>query len=363
VKRGAGMSRAHWALLLVALSLCALSVCVLQGTTGSAPPGVERAQLRWFGVGALVALVASQVEYHTLKRLTPAFYVANLGALALVLLIGKRVNGSQRWLDFGGFTVQPSELAKVGLVLALASWIEATPRPRGYTFTDLVPIAVLLGLPMFLVFQEPDLGHTLMLFFIGASMMSAERLRRKTAVGGMILGLVGMPLAWLFVLKRYQKERILTLIDGQVDHLGAGWHSRQSEVAVGSGGLLGKGHGLGSQVAGGFLPENHTDFVFAKLAEEWGLLGAALTLALYLALILSILYTAYTARDRFGSLLCLGVAAMVFWHVVMNVGMVLNMLPVKGVTLPLMSYGGSSVVTTCLGLGLVLNVHAQRHVF
>ncbi len=357
------MSRAHWTLLVVALSLCALSVYVLHGATGSAPEAVERSQLRWFGVGALVALVASQVEYHALKRLTPAFYVATLGALSLVLLIGKRVNGSQRWLDFGSFTVQPSEPAKLALILALASWIEAAPRPRGYSFGDLVPIAALLGLPMFLVFQEPDLGHTLMLLFIGASMMSYERLRRKTAVGGLILGLVGAPLAWLFLLKRYQKERILTLIDGQVDRLGAGWHARQAEVAVGSGGLLGKGHALGSQVAGGFLPENHTDFVFAKLAEEWGFLGASLTLALYLALILSILYTAYTARDHFGSLVCLGVGAMLFWHVVMNVGMVLNLLPVTGVTLPLMSYGGSSVVTTCLALGLVLNVHAQRHVF
>ena len=357
------MSRAHWTLIVMVCALCALSVYVLNGTTGSAPDRVEWLQLRWFGVGALVALVASQVEYHTLKRLTPAFYLSTLGALAVVLVIGKRVNGSQRWLDFGTFTVQPSEPAKVSLILALAWWVEANPRPRGYTFTDLIPIALLLGLPMFLVFQEPDLGHTLMLLFIGLSMMSYERLRRKTTVGGLILGLIGAPLAWLFVLKRYQKERILTLIDGQVDRLGAGWHARQAEVAVGSGGLTGKGHGLGSQVAGGFLPENHTDFVFAKLSEEWGFVGASLTLCLYLALILSTLYTAYTARDRFGALVCLGVGAMLFWHVVMNVGMVLNLLPVTGVTLPLMSYGGSSVVTTCLALGLVLNVHAQRHVF
>jgi rod shape determining protein RodA len=188
-------------------------------------------------------------------------------------------------------------------------------------------------------------------------------MRRKTVVGGLIMALIGAPIAWLFVLKSYQKERILTLIDGRADHLGAGWQSRQAEVAVGSGGLLGKGHGLGSQVAGGFLPENHTDFVFAKLCEEQGLLGGGLVLGLYLALILSILYTAMTARDRFGALICLGVAALIFWHVSMNIGMVLGLLPVTGVTLPLMSYGGSSVVTTILALGLVFNVHSKRHVF
>jgi rod shape determining protein RodA len=341
----------------------AVSVWNLHATTGLGAEGVARAQLVWLGIGGLLALMVSVIEYHTLRRLAPALYAMSLIALALVLFIGKRVNGSQRWLDFGAFTVQPSEPAKVALIVALAAWLAAQPRPRGYALPDLIPVAVIMGAPMFLIFREPDLGHTLMMFFIGATMMSYERMRRKTVVGGLIAAIIGAPIAWTFALKSYQKERILTLIDGRADHLGAGWQSRQAEVAVGSGGLLGKGHGLGSQVAGGFLPENHTDFVFAKLCEEQGLLGGAFVLVLYLALILSILYTAMTARDRFGALICLGVAALLFWHVFMNIGMVLGLLPVTGVTLPLMSYGGSSVVTTILALGLVFNVHSKRHVF
>ena len=357
------MSRLHWVLLLSSSLLCAVSVWNLDATTGLGAIGVSRAQSVWLGVGLLIALMISSIEYHTLKRLAPSLYIGTLVSLALVLVIGKTVNGSRRWLDFGAFTVQPSEPAKVALILALAAWLAQHPRPRGYTITDLIPIALIMGIPMALIFKEPDLGHTLMIGFIGASMMSYERMRRKTVVGGLILGVISAPFVWLFVLKEYQKERILTLIDGNVDQLGAGWQSRQAEIAVGSGGLFGRGHGLGSQVAGGFLPENHTDFVFAKLCEEQGLLGGALVLLLYCILIMSILYTAYTARDRFGSLICLGVAAFLFWHVMMNVGMVLNILPVTGVTLPFMSYGGSSVVTSCIALGLVFNVHARRHVF
>ena len=172
-----------------------------------------------------------------------------------------------------------------------------------------------------------------------------------------------MPIAWKFLLKPYQKGRILTLIDGKVDRLGAGWHSYQAEVAVGSGGVLGKGHLQGTQVVGGFLPENHTDFVFAKWAEEYGFLGSSFVLFLYFALIACILYSAYTARDRFGTHVALGVGALLFWHVIMNVGMVINLLPVTGVTLPLMSYGGSSVLTVMIAFGLVLNIHARRHMF
>ena len=360
---GAGMSRTHWVLLSSALALSALSVWNLDATTGLGAQGVARSQLIWLLIGGVGALIASRIEDHSLRRLSAAIYLMSLASLTLVLLIGKRVNGSQRWLDFGAFTIQPSEPAKLALILALSAWLAHQPRPKGYSFTDLLPVGVIMGLPMFLVFREPDLGHTLMLAFIGATMMSYERMKRKTVVGGVIFGLVTAPLGWLFVLKPYQKERILTLIDGRADQLGAGWQSRQAEVAIGHGGLFGKGHGLGSQVAGGFLPENHTDFVFAKLCEEQGLVGGALVLGLYLVIILATLYTSMTSRDRFGALICLGVAALLFWHVLMNVGMVLGLLPVTGVTLPLMSYGGSSVVTTCLALGFVFNVHARRHVF
>jgi rod shape determining protein RodA len=172
-----------------------------------------------------------------------------------------------------------------------------------------------------------------------------------------------VPVAWGFVLRDYQKDRILTLLDGKSDRLGSGWHATQARVAVGSGELFGKGHGQGTQVAGGFLPENHTDFVFANFAEEHGFLGAAVVVVLYLALVLAMLRVATMARDKFGTHVAIGVAALVFWQVVMNMGMVLNILPVTGVTLPLLSYGGTSVVTVMCGVGLVLNVSMRRMVF
>ena len=170
-------------------------------------------------------------------------------------------------------------------------------------------------------------------------------------------------MVWSFVLRDYQKDRILTLIDGRVDPLGAGWHALQAKIAVGSGGFVGKGHGNGTQVAGGFLPENHTDFVFAHWAEEHGLLGASCVLFLYLVLILLCLRCSARAKDRFGSAAAVGVAGLFFFHAVMNIGMVLNVLPVTGVTLPLMSYGGTSAVTILVATGLVLNIDLRRTVF
>jgi rod shape determining protein RodA len=224
-------------------------------------------------------------------------------------------------------------------------------------------VGLLLGLPMFLVLQEPDLGHTLMLLFIGGTMLAFEKFERRALVTAVLVFLVAAPFLWKFVLRDYQKDRILTLVDSDADALGAGWHARQARVAVGSGGLLGKGHGDGTQVAGGFLPENHTDFVFANLAEEQGFLGAAVVLGLYLLLVMCALRSAAMARDKFGGHVAVGVAALVFWGVLMNMGMVLNMLPVTGVTLPLMSYGGTSVLTVMSAIGLLLNINLRRTVF
>lgn len=289
-------------------------------------------------------------------------YLSVNGLLAAVLIFGKVVNGSRRWIDLGAFNFQPSELAKLGLIISLAAWFQRYPKPL-YVFSDLCILGMMIGLPMTLVFLEPDLGHTLMLMLIAFSMFAIERFHKKSILGIIGSVTIASPLIWTYVLKRYQRERILTLIDGKVDALGAGWHSHQAEVAVGAGGLIGRGHGFGTQVSGGFLPENHTDFVFAKLSEEHGLFGASLALILYMCLIFSILYTASTAKDRFGRHVALGVAALFFWHIIMNIGMVLNLLPVTGVTLPFLSYGGTSLVTVFVAIGLVVANHGQREVY
>ncbi|MCA9537469.1 MAG: rod shape-determining protein RodA [Myxococcales bacterium] len=358
--RSISAGRIDWTLIGLVVALGGISVFNLQSTSTATGSEVYLRHLYFLLLGLGVMAAVAAINYRNLQRFAPVFYGVVVLLLAMVLVVGKEVNGSRRWLDLGVVGFQPSELAKLAIILTLASWFQRVPRPAGYTLRDLVPMGLLLGIPMFLVLQEPDLGHTLMLMFIGGSMLAYERFERRALLTVVIFAVFFAPVMWKFVLRDYQKDRILTLLDGQADSLGAGWHARQARVAVGSGGLIGKGHRDGTQVAGGFLPENHTDFVFAHLAEEHGFAGAGLVLLLYLLLILSALRSAVRARDKFGGHVAVGVAAMFFWHVLMNIGMVLNLLPVTGVTLPLLSYGGTSALTVMAAIGLLLNIKLRR---
>ncbi len=355
------MGRLPWHLIFLVYLLAGISLFNLHST--SSGTDVYLRHFYWILIGSGVMAAAAIIDYRNLQRFVPIFYCLVIVLLILVLVLGREINGSKRWLNLGFVGFQPSELAKIAVILSLASWFQRNARPGGYTLRDLFPVALLIGLPMFLILQEPDLGHTLMILFIGGSMLAYERFERRALVTVVALSLVVAPLGWVFVLRDYQKDRILTLVDGKADSLGAGWHARQARVAVGSGGLLGKGHGDGTQVAGGFLPENHTDFVFAHLAEEQGFLGGLLVLGIYLFIILAALRSATLARDRFGGHVAVGVAGLIFWHVVMNMGMVLNLMPVTGVTLPLLSYGGTSVLTVMGAVGLLLNIDLRRTIF
>jgi len=307
--------------------------------------------------------LVSTLDARFIRRVVPIFYVAVVIALALVLVIGKEVNGSRRWLNLGFASFQPSELAKIAVILGLSTWFNRVTRPDGYDLRDLVPVMGLLAVPMFLILQEPDLGHTIMLVFIGGTMVIFQKLERRTLILLLVSGFVAVPTFWTFVLRDYQKNRVLTLLDSEGDSLKTGWHAKQARIAVGSGRFFGKGHGQGTQVAGGFLPENRTDFVFAHLAEEHGFVGGATVLGLYLLLIILSLRAAARARDRYSAGVAVGVGALIFWHVLMNVGMVLNVLPVTGVTLPLLSYGGTSAITVLVAVGLLLNIEVQRSMF
>ena len=318
-------SYVYWPLLALIALLSIISVFNLYGTTGPYVSKVYINQVYWLVLGSVCMYCVTRMDDHLIRRMIPIFYITVIILLILVLLIGKKVNGSQRWLDLKYFAFQPSELAKVAVILMLAHWFQNNARPEGYNIVDLMPVILILALPMFLIFREPDLGHTLIIALIALSMFACEKFTRKTVVGCVLSVICAFPFIWSFVLKKYQKERILTLIDHRVDRLGAGWHAYQSEIAVGSGGFLGKGHLKGTQVAGRFLPENHTDFVFAKFSEEHGFLGASVVLAIYCGIILCALYTAYTGKDRFASHVAVGVAAFIFWQVIMNVGMVLNL--------------------------------------
>ena len=265
-----------------------------------------------------------------------------------------------------GFTsFQPSELAKIAeVILGLSTWFNRVTRPDGYDLKDLIPVMSLLAVPMFLILQEPDLGHTLMLVFIGGTMVIFQKLERRTLILLLLVGFVAIRFLDFFVLRDYQKNRVLTLLDSEGDSLKTGWHAKQARIAVGSGRFLGKGHGQGTQVAGGFLPENRTDFVFAHLAEEHGFVGGgdgpqplSPSNRVFFA-------RGSRARDRYSAGVAVGVGALIFWHVLMNVGMVLNVLPVTGaLTLPLLSYGGTSAITVLVAVGLLLNIEVSGACF
>jgi rod shape determining protein RodA len=352
-----------WHLAAVVLAISAIGLWNLASASRSAHAPVWISQSAWMGVGILVALSVTLVDHRAFQRLSWIFYGIVLLLLVAVLVKGRYVMGARRWLTFGPVNFQPSELAKIAVALALANWfhVDAERRRDGYGLFGLaVPILVTL-VPAALILKQPDLGTALVVVAVGATQTLFAKVRWKTLALLAGVGIVGAFLVYPH-LKPYQKKRVETFLDPQADALGAGYHATQSMIAVGSGQGLGKGWGQGTQTYLSFLPEQHTDFIFSVWAEEHGFVGCLLLLGLYFALVTAAVDIAGSARDRFGNFLAVGVTAMLFWHVVINIGMVVGLLPVVGVTLPLMSYGGSSVIVIYGSIGLLANVGMRRFV-
>jgi rod shape determining protein RodA len=283
--------------------------------------------------------------------------------LLFVLVKGRYVMGARRWIGFGPVNFQPSELAKLAVAAALATWFhgDAEKRKDGYGLLGLaIPLAITF-VPAVLTLKQPDLGTALVICSVGFTQILFAKVRWKVIAILAVVAIGGATFAYPH-LKPYQKKRVETFLNPEGDVRGAGYHATQSMIAVGSGQALGKGWGQGTQTYLSFLPEQHTDFIFSVWAEEHGFLGCALLLALYFALVASAIDIAGNARDRFGNFLAVGITGMLFWQVTVNIGMVIGLLPVVGVTLPLMSYGGSSVLTIFFGIGLLANVGMRRFV-
>jgi rod shape determining protein RodA len=321
-------------------------------------------QLYWLLLGFAVATLVVAVDYRHFERYGWLIYAVCVLALILVLVLGKSVRGSTRWISLGAFSLQPSELMKIGLILALAKYLHHDTKIGGRTLVDLIIPGLILALPMSLVLIQPDLGMAMMLAFIFGSIMMLTELKRRSLVTLLTGFVVAAPITWVYLLRDYQKERIVAFWDrlggNQTDILDSGWHAHQSLVAIGSGGWGGKGFTQGTQTRFRFLPDQHTDFPFPVWAEEHGFIGALLLIGLYLFLVLWSLRIASQAKDRFGAVVAVGVGAMIFWQTVINLGMVSGLLPVVGMTLPLFSYGGSSLLSTMIGLGLLMNVSMRR---
>jgi rod shape determining protein RodA len=320
-------------------------------------------QILWYSVGTVVMVVVFLFDFKTYERWGHLFYLLCIAMLVAVLLFGKYVSGSRRWLAIGPFTVQPSEFVKLAMTVVLAKYYARVSTTNGVGFRELVTPFVLTAIPFALIRQQPDLGTAMMMVLIAGSVTFYVKIERRTLTILLAVFALVIPAVWMFLLKGYQKQRILTFLNPDRDPLGAGYHIIQSKIAVGSGMLTGKGFLKGTQNALDFLPEQHTDFIFSVLAEEWGLLGSMAVLITFLLLITWGLGIAQRSRDPFGKILSVGVTAMIAWQVFINIGMVIGLMPVVGVTLPFISYGGSSIITMMAGVGLLLNVSMRRFMF
>jgi len=350
-----------WALVVALLALCALGVAMIFSTTADPTRAMSRMYVTQLyaivlGLGALVFMLT--LDYRTFTDKSHIIYIGLLALLIYVLFLGNVQMGARRWIGLRGFNLQPSEFAKVGVALVLAKFFGEN---RGMpAWTDLAIGGVLTLIPFALIAKEPDLGTavTLLPVFLAVAYLAGMKMR---ILGVLFLALLLVaPVAWKFALKDYQKSRMTTFLDPSQDAKGAGYQQIQARITVGSGGLTGKGFKQGTQGQLRFLPVAHNDFIFSVLAEEQGFAGVLVALGLYLFVILRTLDAARLAKDRLGSYLVLGVLASFTFQVVYNITMSAGLAPVKGLTLPLMSYGGSSMIATLAGFGLVLNVRMRR---
>jgi rod shape determining protein RodA len=352
------LQNVDWLLLGAALFIIGLSlVCLWSLNPTRGISSLVWRQISWVGVGLIGLLVVASVDYRNLVRSAPVLYVIGLGLLTSVFVLGRTVSGARRWIHLGPFTVQPSELFKLIFIITLA-WALTTGRGER-SQTSLIGTFVLLGVPFLLVVRQPDLGTALCLVPVLAAILVGIGIPLKVLGGMTLAGVAVMPLGW-FVLKPYQRDRLLVYLDPFRDPLGTAYNVIQAKIAIGSGQLLGKGVGGATQSRLSFLPERHTDFIFAVFAEMWGFLGCLVLIVAYVLLVMRGFEIAAGTREMRGRILALGVTTVFAAQVLINIGMVTGLLPIVGIPLPLMSYGGSSMVVSLTALGLLLSIRMRQ---
>lgn len=360
--------RVDMPLLLVVVAITSIGIVNLYSATSayvgasenSAIAGVYVTQIYWIVIGFLFAMLLSAIDYRHLARFAPVLYAGGLVFLALLFAISGDVRGATRWLKFGTFTFQPSEFMKPLVVLMVARHIQNDSKTEARTLIDLVVPFTIMAVPMVAVMLQPDLGTSLIYLFSTISMMAITRIRRASLLWGLFVGGSSIYLMWKFGLRDYQRARVTSFMDPEADASGTGWHALQSQTAIGNGGLTGEGFMQGTQNQFGFLPDQHSDFPFSVFAEEFGFIGCLGLLSLYCFLAIWSIHIASQAKDRFGAALAIGCGSIIFWHAACNLGMSMGLLPVVGITLPLFSYGGSSVLTMLVSLGMLMSVSMRR---
>ncbi len=351
-----------WLMFILALAICALGVLQIFSATHDTPwTDVWWKQVVWILAGFVVMWVATVIDYHTLLAQTPLLYGVSVLTLIATFAIGMTAFHSRRWIGTASVHLQVSEFVKLVLVLLVARYMTELKRQQ-LELLDLLKLAGLVGLPMALVMIQPDLGTALTYLPIVGAGIFLGGLRWQYAVSIVIVVALVMPLGYFFVLKDYQRGRVVDFLDANRDPKGTGYQVIQSKIAVGSGALWGKGVTKGTQTQGRFLPVAYKDFIFSAFAEEHGFVGVIVLLGLYFLLFMQIVQNAQTAPDRAGMYICMGIASVLLFHLVVNVGMVVGRMPVTGIPLPLMSYGGSNMLAVFMMLGLVNNVRLRRFV-
>lgn len=354
-----------WPLLVLALLIACAGLIALYSAVTAETPAAQKIlfmkQLVWFGVGFSALIASFLFNFKKLEQWSHVIYVFCVLLLVAVMFFGKFGGGSRRWLTLGPISIQPSELVKIGVIIALAHYYSRDAHTRGFALRELIKPVCYVLVPFGLIVQQPDLGTAMLLALIALSITVFVKIERRSFIYLSLACTVSVPMIWFF-LKEYQKRRILVFLDPDQDPLGAGYHIIQSKIAIGSGMLSGKGFLEGTQNALSFLPEEHTDFIFSVLAEEWGFAGSVVLILLFLMLIFWGLTIAAKCREPFGTILAVGISAMIFWQVFINIAMTMGLMPVVGVPLPFVSYGGSSVITTAICIGLLLNISMRRYI-
>lgn len=352
-------------LLLTILGLCTVSLLIIASATHANIPDypgrfdfvVRQAAFLAIGIGCVI--FSFKFDYRILARWAPALYVINILFLVLVKVAGTSALGAQRWIQIGPFTLQPSEFAKLIMIICLARFLSG--RKKDYsTWRSLIPVFALMAVPTLLIFMQPDLGTSLVFAAIMLGMLYLSGLSMRLVRQALVVLVAAFPVIWLFVLKPYQKMRLLVLFNPDVDPYGSGYHVIQSKISIGSGGFIGQGLFAGTQSQLNFLPENHTDFVFSVIGEELGFVGAVFILFLYFLLLYRTLVISRSSGDAFGSLLACGIFSMWLFQVFINVGMTLGIMPVTGIPLPFMSYGGSALLMNFICIALLMNIYIHR---
>lgn len=345
-------------LLVIALAVFGVLVLYSAGRSVSTPTPHYLKQTIFFVMGCGIALTIACIDYRVLISLAPIGYIVGLILLVLVLTVGKVVKGSQSWIDLGPIGFQPSEFVKLVMVLFLA-WLLTRMGRRVQGFAYLIATLGCVAVPTLLIFKQPDLGTAAAMGPIAVAMLYAAGCRTRQLLALALVGLMGLPILWS-QMKDYQKQRVLTVFNPSADPRGTGYHTIQSKITVGSGGVNGKGYLEGTQTYLNYLPEHHTDFIFSLLAEEFGFVGSTAAMLLFLAFFARALYIGRTAEDLGGTLIVVGVVTLLAFHAFINIAITIGLLPVTGIPLPFLSYGGSFYLTTMSCVGLILSVNARR---